>query len=185
MPVVLIGGSGFIGSRLARRLKRRIDIELRICDKAASHAFPEIEVIGDVRSIDDLRSGVPERAALIHLAAEHRDDVKLISLYQKVNVDGTRNICEVAREKSVGTIVFASSVAVYGFAPPGMDESGRIAPFNDYGRTKYEAELILSEWQREAPHAQTLTIGRPRSSSASETEAMSTISCARSRVAAL
>lgn len=161
MRVVLVGGSGFIGSRLARRLKRRTEAELSIFDKAESHAFPELGVIGDIRSKDDLRSGLPDHAALIHLAAEHRDDVKPVSLYQQVNVDGTRNICAVAREKGINTIVFTSSVAVYGFAPAGTGGSGPIAPFNNYGRTKYEAELILSEWQREAPHERTLTIVRP------------------------
>jgi N-acetyl-gamma-glutamylphosphate reductase len=57
MHVVLIGGSGLIGPELARRLKRRSDIELHIFfDKATSHAFPNIGVIGDVQSIDDPRN---------------------------------------------------------------------------------------------------------------------------------
>jgi nucleoside-diphosphate-sugar epimerase len=61
----------------------------------------------------------------------------------------------------VKTIVFASSVAVYGFAPIGTDELGKIAPFNDYGRTKYEAELAFKAWQAEAPTERTLVIIRP------------------------
>jgi nucleoside-diphosphate-sugar epimerase len=52
-------------------------------------------------------------------------------------------------------------VAVYGFAPIGTDESGNIAPFNDYGRTKYEAELVFKAWQAEAPTERTLVIIRP------------------------
>lgn len=53
MRIVLIGGSSFFGSRLARRLKRRIDIELSIFNKATSHAFSKIGDICDAQSIDD------------------------------------------------------------------------------------------------------------------------------------
>jgi nucleoside-diphosphate-sugar epimerase len=50
---------------------------------------------------------------------------------------------------------------VYGFAPIGTGESGNVAPFNDYGRTKYEAELVFNAWQAEAPTERTLVIIRP------------------------
>lgn len=43
----------------------------------------------------------------------------------------------------------------------GTDESGEIAPFNDYGRTKYEAEQVFKNWQAEAPDKRTLVIIRP------------------------
>ena len=66
-----------------------------------------------------------------------------------------------ARDKDVKTIIFTSTVAVYGFAPIGTDESGKIAPFNDYGRTKFEAEQIFKAWQAEAPIERTLVIIRP------------------------
>jgi nucleoside-diphosphate-sugar epimerase len=98
---------------------------------------------------------------LINLAAEHRDDICPLSLYDEVNVGGARNICTVAREKNIRTIVFTSSVAVYGFAPIGTDESGAIVPFNDYGRTKYEAEQVFKVWQAEAPEERALVIIRP------------------------
>ena len=50
---------------------------------------------------------------------------------------------------------------MYGFAPIGTDESGKIAPFNDYGRTKYEAEQVFKAWQAEAPTERVLVIVRP------------------------
>jgi GlcNAc-P-P-Und epimerase len=87
--------------------------------------------------------------------------VRPASLYDEVNVEGARNVCTVARERDVRTIIFTSTVAVYGFAEPGTDEGGPIAPFNDYGRTKFEAEEVLREWQREAPSERTIVILRP------------------------
>lgn len=161
MKVSVVGGSGFIGTRLCRRLEGRESVDFTIVDKAASVAFYDRTVIADVRSVEGLRMAISESSIIVNLAAEHRDDVRPLSLYDDVNVQGARNICLVAREKKVNTIVFTSSVAVYGFAPIGTDESGSIAPFNDYGRTKYEAEEIFKEWQAEQPNGRTLVIVRP------------------------
>lgn len=160
MRVDVIGGSGFIGTRLCKRLQRRSDVQFRIIDKAASAAF-DATAIADVRSHEQLQNSIRAGGVIVNLAAEHRDDVRPSSLYYDVNVQGARNICEVAREKDTRTIVFTSTVAVYGFAPVGTSESGVIAPFNEYGRTKHQAELVLQDWQAEAPDRRTLVIVRP------------------------
>jgi GlcNAc-P-P-Und epimerase len=157
----VIGGSGFVGARLCRRLQVAGVGNFVIIDKAPSLSFADKVAIADVRSVDALRRTIADNAVIVNLAAEHRDDVRPRSLYDDVNIGGARNICTVAREKNVKTIVFTSSVAVYGFAPIGTSESGRIAPFNDYGRTKFEAEEVCKTWQAEAPGVRTLVIVRP------------------------
>lgn len=158
--VSIVGGSGFIGTRLSQRLAAG-DKQFKIVDKATSRAFSSHVQLADVRSLKALQQSIEENAPLINLAAEHRDDVRPLSLYDEVNVGGARNLCTVAREKNIRTIVFTSSVAVYGFAPIGTDESGKIAPFNDYGRSKHEAEQVFKAWQAEAPDDRTLVIIRP------------------------
>ena len=160
MNFTIIGGSGFIGTRLCRRFERAGQ-PFMIVDKVPSQAFPASVSIADVRLVETLRESVLEGSVLINLAAEHRDDVQPLSLYDEVNVEGARNICAIAREKSVKTIVFTSTVAVYGFAPVGTNECGEISPFNDYGRTKYEAEQVFKSWQAENPEKHTLIIVRP------------------------
>lgn len=156
----VVGGSGFIGTRLVRRLSDK-NSNIKIIDKSPSKYYPELSELADVRSVDQLQEHISTQAVIVNLAAEHRDDVRPVSLYRDVNVGGAENICSVAREKNVSTIIFTSTVAVYGFAPIGTDETGEIRPFNEYGQTKYEAELIFKAWQAEAPEERMLVIIRP------------------------
>lgn len=159
--ICIIGGSGFVGTRLIDRLIRG-DNNIRVCnlDKVMSQRYPHLTTLADVRSPDQLAQ-VPQGAVMVNLAAEHRDDVRPLSLYHDVNVQGTKNLCQIARQRDVRTIVFTSSVAVYGFAELGTGEQGAIAPFNDYGKTKYEAEQVLRAWQAEESLERTLVIVRP------------------------
>jgi len=91
----------------------------------------------------------------------HRDDVRDKSEYYSTNVEGTRNVCRVAQERGIEKIVFTSSVAVYGFAAPDTNEDGLINPFNDYGKSKYQAEKVLRTWHAENPEKRALVIVRP------------------------
>jgi nucleoside-diphosphate-sugar epimerase len=157
----VIGGSGFIGSRLVARLLAEGRYDVKIIDKAPSQAFGDLLTVADVRSADELSVAVSDGAVIVNLAAEHRDDVTPRSLYDEVNVQGAVNICEAAEKKGVNVIVFTSSVAVYGFAPLGADEHCEIKPFNDYGRTKFLAENVFRSWQSQAPDQRTLVVIRP------------------------
>ena len=158
--IKIIGGSGFIGTRLSKRFTQN-EKEFGIVDKVMSKSFSGICSIADVRDTDSLNKVLASDDIIINLAAEHRDDVTPKTLYDDVNVQGARNVCKVAEAKGISTIIFTSSVAVYGFAPLGTDESGEINYFNDYGRTKYEAELVYKAWQEKDPDNRKLVIVRP------------------------
>lgn len=175
MQITIIGGSGFVGTRLTKRLLAA-GHSVKIADKRKSVTYPELWVRCDIRntgnetkdfpeSLTDAASapGKAEEAAkampmqslidvlkgsdvVINLAAEHRDDVTPKSLYDDVNVIGSENVCNACLELGIKKIIFTSSVAVYGFAPIGTDETGEINYFNDYGRTKYLAEGKYREW---------------------------------------
>ncbi len=160
MKLIIIGGSGFIGSRLCALLQKN-NVDFIIVDKNQSPFFPDNVRIADIRDIHALRKVIEPADCLINLAAEHRDDVTPKSLYDEVNVEGSRNILTICRENNISHVIFTSSVAVYGFAPPNTDERGSINYFNDYGRTKWEAEQLYKAWHDESPHARKLTIIRP------------------------
>jgi len=160
MNITIIGGSGFIGSRLCQRLQNT-GIDFTIIDKNPSHFFSNRVSIADIRDYDSLYKAIQPCDAVINLAAEHRDDVSPRSLYDEVNVKGSENIVKVCSEKGIQHIVFTSSVAVYGFAPPNTGEDGAINYFNDYGRTKWEAEQVYKTWYKADTNNRNLTIIRP------------------------
>lgn len=159
MNIAIIGGSGFVGTRLTKRLLDS-GYTIRILDKNESLTYPELRVQADVRDIKSLIENLNDIELVINLAAEHRDDVSPKRLYDDVNVDGAENVCKACTKKSIKKIIFTSSVAVYGFAPLGTDETGSINYFNDYGRTKWLAEGKYRLWLRES-NEHSLTIIRP------------------------
>lgn len=114
----------------------------------------------DIRIKADLRAGL-KGDIVVNLAAVHRDDVTDLNEYYSTNVEGAQVLCDVCEEKGINKIVFTSSVAVYGFAPPGTGENGAIAPFNEYGRTKALAEEVYREWREKDPENRSLCIIRP------------------------
>ena len=158
--IYIIGGSGFIGSRLCRRLSND-GINFKILDKNRSPFFPDDCRIMDIRNINSFKDLLTDADVVINLAAEHRDDVTPKSLYDEVNVGGAENLVRVCEEKNINKIIFTSSVAVYGFAPKGTDETGQINYFNDYGRTKWDAEKVYRCWQQRDQENRCLTIVRP------------------------
>ena len=158
--IAVIGGSGFIGTRLCKRLLEK-GVKFKILDIKESKSYPQFCTFADVRNKESLRKALKDCKVIYNLAAVHRDDVNPKSLYYETNVDGARNVCEVADELDINKIIFTSSVAVYGFAPPGTDERGSVNYFHDYGKSKYEAELVYKKWFNYDSENRTLIIVRP------------------------
>jgi nucleoside-diphosphate-sugar epimerase len=157
--VVVLGGSGFIGTRLTELLIER-GWTVSIGDLRKSEAFPKISIECDVRNQDSLRKIISGDDVIINLAAEHRDDVRPLSRYRETNVDGASEVCLAASAAGVRRLIFTSSVAVYGFQPAPVDENGPFAPFNAYGETKLAAEKVYRAWAAE-DSTRTLVIVRP------------------------
>jgi nucleoside-diphosphate-sugar epimerase len=145
MTITIIGGSGFVGTRLTARLLAA-GHNVKIADRDDSQKYPHLRLFADVREPETLEKVLAGSDVVINLAAEHRDDVIPRSLYDDVNVKGAENVCNACTKIGIKKIIFTSSVAVYGFAPIGTDETGKINYFNDYGRTKWLAEEKYRKW---------------------------------------
>jgi nucleoside-diphosphate-sugar epimerase len=157
MTVAIIGAAGFVGNRLHKRFLRN-GTKYKLYDKKTT-SNRELNLM-DVTDIDSMNE-LAHYECIINLAAEHRDDIYPVSRYDDTNVQGAINVCNIASKNGINKIIFTSSVAIYGFATAGTDETGEPNYFNDYGRTKYLAELVYKEWQAEDPKNRTLIIVRP------------------------
>lgn len=168
MKVVITGGTGFIGKKLAQRLLARGSLigpdgtdtaidELVLFDVA--EPVPSLRpdnrlrvVTGDiadpatVRGLIDKRTGsVFHLAAVVSGQAEADTDIGL-----RVNLDGTRAVLEACR--ALGTrprLVFASSLAVYGGdMPPAVSDDTPLTPQTSYGVQKAVGELLVNDYSR-------------------------------------
>lgn len=150
--IVVIGGSGFVGTRLVEELRKEGNVSIGNIDKRPSRFHPEITRIGDVLDLPALVPLLKGADAVVLLAAEHRDDVSPVSRYYEVNVQGMRNVLRAMEANGIRRLVFTSSVAVYGLDKPNPAENYPPDPFNHYGRSKWQAEQVLQQWYAAHPH---------------------------------
>lgn len=155
--ISVIGGSGFVGSKLIHEIGVNDCINL---DKNPSPFFNHITKIGDIRSPNLIDLGLNTNAVIL-LAAEHRDDISPTKLYYDVNVDGTRNVLKKMDESGIKHLIFTSSVAIYGLNKNNPDENHIHDPFNHYGKSKWLAEKLIKQWYDEDPKGKSVTIIRP------------------------
>lgn len=146
MRIAIIGDSGFVGSRLISLLQAIPDSKLLNIDKQPSKLYPDITEIADVLDVRKLTELLAGMEVVVLLAAEHRDDVTPTSLYYKVNVEGMHNTLHAMKSNGISRLIFTSSVAVYGLNKSNPTELHPTDPFNDYGRSKWQAECALQQW---------------------------------------
>ena len=160
--VLLTGGAGFIGSHVAEALLTQ-GYRLSIIDNLDAFYEPsrkkdnltQVRRAGDFEYFEiDICDPVPLRMAvrearpdaIIHLAARAgvRPSIEQPSLYERVNVAGTINLLELARELRIDRVVFGSSSSVYGATNhvPFSEDDPVLRPISPYAATKLAAELM-------------------------------------------
>ncbi len=150
MNVFLTGASGYIGRELVKELLRRGDRVTVLLRPRADKALFQRESIniieGDLTDRHVLTRGMRGCGQVYHLAAYARVWSSDKLLYQRVNVDGTRNVLEAARRNGVEKVVFTSTAGVFGPARgdvPVCEDTQREHPFfNAYEYTKWKAEEV-------------------------------------------
>jgi UDP-glucuronate 4-epimerase len=161
MNYLITGGAGFIGSHVVEHLLKRgarvtvIDNfdpfyprELKEQNLALASQYQCFRLVeADIRDYAAVRAQVDDSYdCIVHLAAKAgvRPSIQDPMAYQTVNVAGTQNLLELARELSIPQFVFASSSSVYGVNPnvPWSEDDHALLPISPYASTKVSGELL-------------------------------------------
>lgn len=161
MNVLVTGGAGFIGSHFVDRLLNEghtvttidnfdsyYNVSVKEANIAAQLCNPGYKLVrADIRDTAALKSQLTgSYDIIVHLAAKAgvRPSIEDPISYQQVNVAGTQNLLEFARERGIKRFVFTSSSSVYGVNPevPWRESEAGLKPISPYAATKVAGELL-------------------------------------------
>ncbi|SIT35094.1 conserved hypothetical protein [Paraburkholderia ribeironis] len=166
MKILITGGAGFLGQRLARELLARGCVkdphgapqaltELVLLDvvRAGDFGDPRVRTeVGDIAERSVLERVIDDRtAAIFHLAAIVSGQAEAdFDLGMRINLDASRLLLETCRQRGHRPrVVFTSSVAVYGGDLPDVVQNDTaLNPQSSYGAQKAIAELLLNDYTR-------------------------------------
>lgn len=152
MNVLITGGTGFIGSRLALAYVAR-GYEVRVLGQENTQAESRNHrmlteagvriIIGSVLDTSALALSLAGVDLVVHLAAAQHEANVPDQKFWDVNVGGTRNLLLACAEQGVKRVLHGSTIGVYGASLSGeIDEESPTAPDNIYGKTKLEGERL-------------------------------------------
>ena len=158
MKFVVTGGAGFIGSNIAKLLIKK-GHDVIILDNFNTGRKENLEPIKDkidlhivdIRDKKTINEIINESDGIFHQAALANvyESFSKSKEYFDVNVNGTKNIFEIAKENKI-KVVFASSSSVYGeikIMP--ITENIDRNPIHPYGQTKLECEFLAEKFSKE------------------------------------
>lgn len=110
--ILITGGTGFLGVHLVRQMLDAGEKNLRVIASSVPEWMKDAgvePVVGSVTDADDIAYAVRGVSAILHLAGKVSRDNSDAAVMSKVHVQGTRLLCEAAKEAGVKTMILASS----------------------------------------------------------------------------
>lgn len=150
-PTTLItGGTGFLGSHLVRQLVESGAKDIRVMATHIPEWLTDLgvdTVAGSITKPDDIKPAVEGITEIYHLAGKvSRDQDDAREMYQ-IHVDGTRLLCDAAREAGANTMVLASSSGTIAVTKKGelVPDESYPAPLDIISRWAYYASKSYQE----------------------------------------
>ena len=148
--ILITGGAGFFGSLLKKELLDKDYTVVSVDIEKDTFTHPHFTAYqGDIRDMELLEKIATQYKfdAIFHVAAMLAHAVKDKQFLWESNVDGTRNVAELAKKFGIERVVFTSSNCLWGesFDRPVL-ETDEPNPVEIYGRSKLEGENILNEY---------------------------------------
>ncbi|MGE3153872.1 MAG: hopanoid-associated sugar epimerase [Nitrospiraceae bacterium] len=149
MTTLVTGATGFVGAAVVRALAAA-GREVRVLARPASdlrnlQGLSVSRAIGDLRDRPSLRQALTGCRRVYHVAAHYALWARDPSLFYDINVQGTVNLMEAAREAGIERMVYTSTIGAIGL-PPNGGVGSEETPVSlsqmagDYKRSKYLAE---------------------------------------------
>jgi nucleoside-diphosphate-sugar epimerase len=159
MHVLITGGAGLLGQRLAHKLLQRTGdgavTKLTLVDMVPANGFGDARVhsiVGDISDSGMMREAVSaDVTSIFHLAAVVSGQAEAdFDLGMRVNLDTTRALLDICRANgNRPKLVFTSSVAVYGGQLPDVvQDDTALSPRSSYGMQKAIGELLVNDYSR-------------------------------------
>ncbi len=150
--VMVTGGTGFIGGRFSECVSREGSVvhllarDREKADRARNEGYRV--TLGDLGDPDAIRQAVRGCDRVYHCA--HAFSIGMADAI-RVNVGGTRNVLEAARDEGVSRFIYLSSVAVYGQTPPDGTDERRDTPLtgDPYSDSKILAEQEVLSFSKQ------------------------------------
>lgn len=164
MPTFITGATGFIGNKLALKLANQGEIIHALCRSTSDIStlqHPNIKIFpGDVTDYAKIIVAMRGCEYSYHLAAYARSYAKEKEEYFRINVEGTRNICEAALKTGIKKVVITSTVVTFG--PTGKNPESETIKRNEnifyttYEQSKFLAEKVVEEYIQKGLNAITV-----------------------------
>lgn len=148
--ILLTGSTGFLGSYVATEMATRGKQTLAMARKSSDRSILEKLCLpvteADLTDPASLLNATAEVETVIHLAAYYTILGKP-ELYEKITVEGTRNLLEACLRNGVRRFIYCSTTEVIGPVeePPGNEDSPPNPPL-EYGRSKLRTETLVKEY---------------------------------------
>ena len=145
------GATGFLGSELVKQLIGRghhVTALVRSPEKASLLATLGVQLhVGDITQRETLRAPMEGVDGVFHVAGWYKVGAQDAALAEQVNVEGTRNVLETARDLVIPRIVYTSTVGVLGDTRGQLRDEHHYSDgpfFTEYDRTKWVAHYEVA-----------------------------------------